>query len=374
MQAIGEGARREAQDVIEAMGLRNVLVKAKDLDETEKGNARADSSGLSPADMKVLEQALSGVESAAAKRRLKARSVSVGTHRSDASVYGVSPSYAQLSGLTVERGVFFDDADDRAAATVAVLGPRAARALFGFDDPIGRAFKVDHLWLTVVGVLTPRTYAKEEFEGVKLESPDNHVYLPVQAVLRRTPRQAHEDPLDEILLGLREGASQSEAALVAGEVMDRLHRQADDWELVVPFQLMEQSQKTQRIFNVVMGSIAGISLLVGGIGIMNIMLASVMERTREIGIRRALGARQADVRTQFLLEALVLSVGGATLGIGFGFLLARGVAAAADWTTAVSLWSIVVAVGVAAGVGLASGVYPALRASRLNPVDALHYE
>jgi len=374
MQAIGEGARREALDVIEGMGLHNVIVKNKELSTEDARAARADSRGLTLDDLAVLERSLPQVDAAAALREVKARSVSVWTHRAEASVFGVSPGYFALAGLHVERGAPFDDADDQAAATVAVIGPKAARSLFGFEDPIGRAFKIDRIWVTVVGVLETKIFGQEEFEGVKLESPDSHVYLPIRTVLRRIPLQGVESPLGEIMIGLGDDTSPSEVAVVASEVMDRLHRHVDDWELVVPFELMEQSQKTQRMFNIVMGSIAGISLLVGGIGIMNIMLASVMERTREIGVRRALGAREKDVRLQFLVEALALSTAGGALGIGFGFLLARGVAAAAGWTTAVSLWSVVVAVSVAATVGLVSGAYPAFRAARLDPVECLHYE
>ena len=269
--------------------------------------------GLSLEDMAVLRRALETVDAVAAKRVVKTKAVTVWTNRSDASVYGVTPSYAPLSRLAVERGTFFDEADELAASPVAVIGPNAARSLFGFEDPIGKALKIDKIWVTVIGVLAPKTFAKDEFEGVKLESSDNHIYVPVRTALRRLPVKPHENPLDEIVVALGDAIKPNEAALVIGEVMDRLHRLVDDWELVVPFELMEQSQKTQRIFNIVMGSIAGISLLVGGIGIMNIMLASVMERTREIGVRRAVGAHQGDVRVQFMLEALLLAVFGGAL-------------------------------------------------------------
>jgi putative ABC transport system permease protein len=207
---------------------------------------------------------------------------------------------------------------------------------------------------------------------VKLESPDAHVYLPVRTVLQRFALPPQPDALDAVVIGLGERVSPREAALVAGEVMDRLHRNVDDWELVVPFELMEQSRKTQRIFNIVLGSIAGISLLVGGIGIMNIMLASVLEQTREIGVRRAVGARRADIRFQFLVTAFALALIGGLLGVAIGLGIARVVAAYADWPTVVTTWSIALSLGVSIAVGVSSGLYPAVRAARLDPIEALH--
>ena len=162
--------------------------------------------------------------------------------------------------------------------------------------------------------------------------------------------------------------------MVVKTLIDRLHGGADDYTITVPEALLEQSQRTQRLFDVVMGAIAGISLLVGGIGIMNIMLATVLERTREIGVRRAMGARQVDIRNQFFLEAFAVTVTGGLLGIVMGLAIAKGVAAYAGWKTIVTIWSIALSVGVSAAVGLAFGSYPAMRAARLDPVEALRYE
>ena len=165
-----------------------------------------------------------------------------------------------------------------------------------------------------------------------------------------------------------------ESASVVATLLDRLHGGAADYVLTVPEALLEQSRRTQRLFDVVMGAIAGISLLVGGIGIMNIMLATVLERTREIGVRRAMGARQVDIRNQFVLEAFAITVTGGLLGIAMGLAIAKGVAAYAGWKTIVTFWSIALSVGVSVAVGLVFGIYPAMRAARLDPVEALRYE
>jgi putative ABC transport system permease protein len=196
----------------------------------------------------------------------------------------------------------------------------------------------------------------------------------VTTALRKFHREPLEAPLDEIVVQL----APSESATLAGEaletLLDRLHAGVDDWDLIVPEALLEQSRRTQRLFNIVMGCIAGISLLVGGIGIMNIMLATVLERTREIGVRRAVGAKRTDVRVQFLIEAFAISVLGGLAGIGMGVAIALGVAAYAGWPTVVTAISILVSTGVSMAVGIVSGIYPAVRASNLDPIDALRYE
>jgi putative ABC transport system permease protein len=183
-----------------------------------------------------------------------------------------------------------------------------------------------------------------------------------------------ESPLSELVVKLADGTSPQRSASLVSTLLGRLHGGASDFELVVPEALLEQSRRTQRLFNIVMGCIAGISLLVGGIGIMNIMLATVLERTREIGVRRALGARRRDIRFQFVVEAFALSAVGGLMGIVLGIAIAKTVAASAGWPTVVTAWSLLLSTGVSAAVGLASGLYPAVRASHLDPIEALRYE
>jgi len=202
----------------------------------------------------------------------------------------------------------------------------------------------------------------------------NAIYLPVSTAERKFEHPPLASPLDEIVIRLRDGVPAGQAAPAIHELLDRLHGGAADYDLVVPEALFEQSRRTQRLFNAIMGAIAGISLLVGGIGIMNIMLATVLERTREIGVRRAVGARGSDIRFQFMVESFAISLIGGAFGVAVGLAIARGVAAWAGWPTVVTPLAILVSTGVAMAVGLASGLYPASRAAALDPIDALRYE
>jgi putative ABC transport system permease protein len=247
------------------------------------------------------------------------------------------------------------------------------RDLFGYGPAIGSDLKVNDVWLTVVGVLRDAA-GSSTFEGVSLGSTSHEIYVPVTTASRKFDRPPLKAPLDELIVRLDATAEPQAAASIVRELVDRIHGGAGDFDLVVPETLLEQSRRTQRLFNIVMGCIAGISLLVGGIGIMNIMLATVLERTREIGVRRAVGARRLDIRNQFIIESFSISAVGGLLGIGAGLAIAEGVAIYANWPTVVTLWSIVLSTGVSVAVGLASGIYPAVRAAALDPIDALRYE
>jgi putative ABC transport system permease protein len=205
-------------------------------------------------------------------------------------------------------------------------------------------------------------------------STAEEIWIPSTTAMRKFDRDPLDAPVDELLVTVKEGVSTKNTAELMKPLLDRLHGGADDYEIVVPEALLEQSRQTQRIFNIVMGSIAGISLLVGGIGIMNIMLASVLERTREIGVRRAIGARKKDIRAQFVIESFAISVIGGIAGIVIGIVLARLVAAYAGWPTVITIWSLLLSTGVSVAVGLVSGIYPAARAAELNPIEALRYE
>src|SRR5205085_3175126 len=205
-------------------------------------------------------------------------------------------------------------------------------------------------------------------------STAEEIWIPVSTAMRKFDRDPLDSPLDELMVTVKPNVSTSDTAELMKPLLDRLHGGADDYEIVIPEALLEQSRQTQRIFNIVMGSIAGISLLVGGIGIMNIMLASVLERTREIGVRRAIGATRSDIRSQFVIESFAISVIGGVCGIVIGIVLARLVAAYAGWPTVITIGSLVLSTGVSVAVGLVSGIYPATRAAELDPIEALRYE
>jgi putative ABC transport system permease protein len=387
MMSIGAGAERQAMATIERLGLRNVLVRAKTFKEDELREIRQKSLGVSQRDAAAIIEAVPGVEMVAPRIRIDPFKVISPTGKSEgAAVYGVTPNHARLANLSLAEGRFLDPLDESTHAQVCVIGPAVRRDLFGYTPAVGQLVKVDDVWLEVVGVL-----AGEAEAGAKGAGPgqgketaaaaasasggtSREIYLPLSTADRKFEHADLASPLDEIVVRLKEGVGGAETSALIRDLLDRLHAGAGDYELVVPEALLAESRRTQRLFNVVMGAIAGISLLVGGIGIMNIMLATVLERTREIGVRRAVGARAKDIRFQFMVESFAISLIGGLTGIVAGLALARGVAAFAGWETIVTSASILLSTGVAMGVGLASGIYPATRAASLDPIEALRYE
>ena len=373
MLSIGEGAEREAMAMIERLGVHNILVRDVDMRDDELREVREKSPGVSPRDAVAIADAVPGVELTCQRVEIEPFSVLSEGRTVDGTAHGVDASFAELTSLRVSKGRFFDVADVADHAQVCVIGEDIRRELFGYEDAVGKALKVNQLWLEVVGVLQGSGGAST-VQGVAVGSTDHEIYLPVTTAIRKLDLPLLEAPLDEIIVRLNPETRPGETAQLIDELLSRLHGGEDDYELVVPEALLEQSQKTQRLFNIVMGAIAGISLLVGGIGIANIMLATVFERTREIGVRRAVGARQVDIRTLFLMESFTISVLGGLAGVVVGVVISKIVAASAGWSTVVTLWSVILAFGVSMAVGIGSGLYPAIRAASLNPIDALRWE
>ena len=373
MLSIGAGAERQALEMIERLGLHNVILRSKEMKDEELEEIRKKSQGLAWRDAEAVREAIPGVELVSARVAIEPYKVLSGSAKTKAKAYGVSFRQAEISRLRLSQGRFLDALDERDHAQVCVIGPGVRRDLFGYERAVGRDLKVNDVWLTVVGVLRDDGGASA-FEGVQLGSAAREIYLPVTTASRKFDRPPLKAPLDELTIRLAREADPRATSRLVRELVDRIHGSAGDFEVVVPDALLEQSRRTQRLFSVVMGCIAGISLLVGGIGIMNIMLATVLERTREIGVRRATGARRLDIRNQFIIESFSISALGGLLGIAVGLLIAKAVAAYAGWPTVVTLWSIVLSTGVSMAVGLASGIYPALRAAALDPIDALRYE
>jgi putative ABC transport system permease protein len=374
MLSIGAGAEREALKMIDMMGLRNVIARSTPPSEDKLKETRENSLGLSLADMQAALETLPFVEAHGALKKVATYSLFSERGKSDAAVFGVSPAYFELSNLQLGSGRLLHPLDDQTIAQVCVLGDTAAHALFGSEPALGKPVKINHLWLTVVGVLASQRVERAEFEGVKLSDPSNNIYLPVETALKRFKFKLLEDELDEVHLRIKPGVTTPTAAVSLSRLLETRHRGVNDFALVVPEKLLEQHRKTQRIFNMVMGSIAAISLLVGGIGIMNIMLATVLERTREIGIRRALGAKQKDIRNQFLAETLAITGIGGLIGIVVGLGIAFAITWFSGWPIAWSPWAVVIAVGVSALIGLVFGIYPAIQAARLDPIEALRRE
>ena len=374
MLSIGAGAEKQALALIDRLGTRNVVLRSKTYKPEELTEIRKKSTGLSARDIEAIQEAVPGVVFAAPRVEIDPYKVLSGAGKTTAQVFGVSYRHLEVSPLPLAEGRFFDRADERDHAQIAVIGAGVRRDLFGADPALGKDLKVNDVWLEVVGVLAPEANPTAQIQGVAVASTDHEIYLPYTTALRKLDRDPMKAPLSEIVVRLDAQAPAGETGAVVGTLLDRLHGGVRDYDIIVPEALLQHSKQTQQLFNLVMGLIAGISLLVGGIGIMNIMLASVLEQTREIGVRRAVGARRADIRFQFLVTAFSLALLGGLLGVALGVALGRGVAAYADWPTVVTTWSIALSLGVSIAVGVASGLYPAMRAARLDPIQALHAE
>ena len=374
MLSIGAGAEKEALAMIDKMGLRNIIIRDDEItDRNQLDEIRKKSIGLSRRDMQAIREGLPRVELVAPKVEVETYKIMAPGARSESKVYGVSHRQAELVHLEVSEGRFLDALDEKRHGQVAVIGPAARRKLFGYEPALGRQLKINDVWFEVVGLLADGG-GGQSLEGVVVGSSADEIYVPFTTAIRKFDRDPLKAALDEIVVRLEEGGSAQASSAVIANLLDRIHGGVRDYGLIVPEALLEQRRRTQRLFNIVMGCIAGISLLVGGIGIMNIMLATVLERTREIGVRRAVGAKRADIRMQFIIESFAISFVGGVAGVVMGVAIARIVATYADWPTVVTFTSILLSTGVSVTVGLASGIYPALRAAELDPIDALRYE
>jgi putative ABC transport system permease protein len=377
MLSIGAGAESESLKTIESLGIRNIIITAKDFKQEELKQIRTESLGLNMRDVEAIEAVVRPRPLVSAKRVVKTWQVASGKGRSDSRVLGVSSTYAEINNLKLLEGSFFLPFDDEAENQVCVLGITAKQKLFGFGNAVGERLKINDQWLAVIGVLADATVGdKTEFEGVKIQNPNNDICIPIYTSIKKFDVDALENQLNEVVVKISNDPDVNikEQSASINSLMSTMHRYVDDFAIVVPEKLLEQRQKTQAIFNIVMGAIASISLLVGGIGIMNIMLASVLERTSEIGLRRAIGARKFDIRLQFIAEAVALSLAGGVIGILLGWGTSKVVSMFSGWVTIVAASSVVLSFGVSTMVGLVFGIYPAVQASNLDPIECLRYE
>ena len=377
MLSIGAGAQQEVMAFIEQLGVRNLIVEAREaVDWQSYQKMRKISAGLTFQDLRVVEANLEGITAATARKRFTPTKLLPKPQGHAPVVYGVSPAYAAIANLRVASGRFFDQEESLAGAPVAVLGEGAAAALFGADDPVGRYLKVNDQWFQVIGIAGPQLTVQADVAGLPAQDRNNLVYVPLYAAIFRLEdgQSRLKDEIDGIYLQMRSSDQIPASAALLRGLLNVAHREAGDFSIVSPAELLAEQRRTQRIFEMVMVAIASISLLVGGIGIMNIMLASVMERTREIGVRRAIGARRRDVIRQFLIETTIISLAGGVMGVLLGVGLSQLIGYLAGWSTIVTTWSIVLAFFVSVAIGLIFGLYPAVRAASLDPVKALHYE
>jgi putative ABC transport system permease protein len=413
MLAIGRGAEQEILEQLRLLGSNNVLITP--LVEQKEGPAEDDpardvkkfSPGLTYADAQAIARVIPAVEVTSAEITLNTTITREGRRRSGKLV-GVDTTYFRLTNLPLADGKWFTPAQVDQGLPVAIIGHGVRTRFFTTEDPIGRPLKVGDTWLTVVGALADRRVSDQLVHRLGIRDANMDVYVPARTMLLRfrdrtrvtqrdmelaarlvtvTPaadagvesedqrrERINRHQLDRIIVRVTDSRLVPVVAEVAQRMLARRHNSVVDFEITVPELLLRQEQRTKAIFNVVLGAIASISLLVGGIGIMNIMLASVLERIREVGVRRAVGATRRDVLLQFLTEAVLISVAGGVAGILVGAGLSVGIERFAGIQTIVSYLSVIVAFGVSITVGIAFGIMPAYRAARQDPVICLRYE
>ena len=418
MLAIGKGAESEILEQMRLLGSNNVLITP--YEEQTEGAAEDESAskqpkrytpGLTYLDAEAIARHVPGLDAVSAEVVLNTSITREGRRRSG-RIVGVDSTYFRLLNMPVASGKPFSELQMRQGSPVAIIGHGVRTRFFTTEDPIGKPLKVGETWVTVVGVLADRQVAGENAERLGLRDVGMDVFVPLHTMLGRFRNRAqvtqrdiemaareqgqegvivigaaqdqpseetkqerkNTNQLDRIVVRVAEAEQVPQVADVVRRMLQRRHNDVVDFEVTVPELLLKQEQRTRTIFNVVLGAIASISLIVGGIGIMNIMLASILERIREIGVRRAMGATQRDILAQFLAEAVLISVAGGVAGILVGAGLSLGIEKFAGIRTLVSVLSVVVAFGVSLSVGLVFGIVPAWRAARQDPVVCLRYE
>jgi putative ABC transport system permease protein len=410
MLAIGNGAEQEILAQMKLLGANNVVVtpiieqkEGKVEKDDGKKHSKKFSSGLTYLDAQAIKRTIPAVANTSSEVVVNSAITREGHHRSG-KIVGVDPSYFEVMNLHLGEGAPFANRHFSGASPVTIIGQGVKSRFFTTENPIGQTIKVGTQWLTVIGVLEDRKVSSEAAKRLGIRDANMDVYVPLPTMLlryrnrgevtqsemevaakadnssdstqtedqRAEKRNYHQ--LDKVIVQVGNSSDVTAVAEVVRRMLQRRHNDVTDFEISVPELLLKQEQNTKAIFNVVLGSIASISLIVGGIGIMNIMLASILERIKEIGVRRAMGATQKDVLAQFLSEAVMISLAGGVAGIIVGVVLAAVIERLAHINTIVSFMSVAVAFGVSVAVGLVFGIMPAKNAAKQDPIVCLRYE
>ncbi|MEO7991679.1 MAG: ABC transporter permease [Chryseolinea sp.] len=414
MLAIGNGAQQEILNQIKLVGVNNIVIKPIIEQEEEKVTEQVGqkekkkfSPGLTIRDVRSMERAIPGKLTISPEIILDSYVIRNGLRRS-AKLVGVEPVYFDIYNFTLSEGQIFNKEQQRLGAPVCIIGHSISAKFFPTENPIGKSIKVGQHWLKIVGVLAERVVSESSISKLGIRNFNMDIYAPLQTVLIRYKNRdkitaealrlaamqsrgmffgnsgnsneqselekKNYHQLDRLVIQVAETNQLTPTAEIISRMLERRHYDVVDYEIEIPELLLKQQQRTNDIFNYVLGAIAGISLLVGGIGIMNIMLASVLERIKEIGLRLSIGAKKSDVVQQFLFEAVMISVSGGLIGVVLGITMALVVSEFAGIPTIISFSSIVLSFGVAATVGLIFGIAPARRAASQDPILSLRYE
>ncbi len=389
MLSISEGASADEMRLIELLGTQNIIinsVKPPQSGDTSQGNSRMTEYGITRDDVTIIKNTIPYIKYIVPLKTV-AYKVRHGEHQSPFNVVGTTPEFFDVVNIAIDQGRSLTNMDSISKSNVCVIGEDVRKKLFPFKDPIGESVLAERyptaVPFTVVGVLQPVLTAGAPARGVEKRNLNSEILIPFSTAMTQfgeTTRRTDGGSREYIKMqysGLFVTADGLDRVIPVSKMIQRAFEhghEKSDFEIKVPLASLKLAQKKKRNNQYTLGFIAGISLLVGGIGIMNIMLATVTERTREIGIRRALGAKQQDIRDQFLIETVVLSTGGGLAGAILGIVGASVVSQIADWETIVSVWSVAVSFGLSVLVGIFFGMYPALAAARLDPIEALRRE
>ena len=397
MLAIGTGAQQEILEQIKLVGVNNIVIEpiVEQIEEQVDQNSGMDreknkfSPGLKLEDVTAIKNIIPGINRISPEIVMDTYIVKSGIRRS-AKLVGVDVAYFDVLDFQLKEGRMFSEQNLVQGNPVCIIGRNVAARFFPNENPIGKRIKSGSQWLEVIGILEERIVSESSISKLGIRDFNMDVYIPIQTMLIRyrnrdlitesrlndsngnTSNNYHQ--IDKLVIQVSDSELLNPTAEVLAKMLERRHFNVVDFEITIPELLLKQQQRTQNIFNIVLGAIAGISLLVGGIGIMNIMLASVMERIKEIGLRLSLGAKKTDIVNQFLFESVMISVSGGLIGVILGIVLAHLVSTFADFPTVITLSSIILSFGVAATVGLVFGITPAKRAASQDPITSLRYE
>lgn len=396
MLAIGNGAQQQIIEQIEQVGAKNIIIRPRSIGNIEDENetTKRYSPKLRMQDAASIQEILPEIEKITPFISYETSAIANGKKK-NCNLVGVNADYFSIYNLSLDKGSIFSKIHEKNSSAVCLIGANLASKLFSGVNPLGKIIKAGKLQLTIIGVIAPGRAIGESLQEIGMNNYNDEIFVPTNTALRRykdrgritkqtldaanrndDEEQAGEkitDQIEKIIIGISDTKYVTESVDILYRMLYRRHHEVEDFEIVVPEQILQQKKQTDETFNILLGVIAAISLLVGGIGIMNIMLASVLERIKEIGIRMAIGATKTDIKEQFIYESASISLIGGVLGIMLGVILSY----LAEWitgtTTIISVWSVVISFFVSALVGVVFGYTPAKRAAEQDPVNSLRY-